>query len=89
MSTAFQVEIGFVEDGTTSDSLTIGGRMISGELCNGSTGYVEIDSSRLELTVKEIAFLKGAKPDAIMFTVMKPNRIPEFNKWTGSHFVSK
>jgi hypothetical protein len=88
MNTAFQVEIGFVEDGASSDLLTIGGRMISGELRNGSTGYVEVDSSRVELTVKEIAFLKGAKPDAIMFTVLKPNRIPEFNKWTGSQFVS-
>jgi hypothetical protein len=89
MSAAFHIEIGFVENGTTSDSLTIGGRMISGELCNGSTGYVEIDSSRLELTVKEIGFLKGAKPDAIMFSVVKPNRVPEFDRWTGAHFVSK
>ena len=86
MSPEVEIEIGFAEDSVTPDCLTIGGRVIRGQLSEGAKGYIEVDSSRLPLIVKDIAFLRGAKPDAIMFTVAKPSIVLDLKKLAGLSF---
>jgi len=87
MSDPFEIEIGFVEESSSDPSiLTIGGTIVDGDLYNGAEGFVQIDGESLRLRVKEVAFLKGAKPGSIMFSVFKPKESPALQKWAGIKF---
>jgi len=83
----FLLEIAFAEPLSNNQNvLVICGKTIHGEIANGTEGSLIIGEESYPMKVLNVAFLKNASPESIMFSAGRPANAPSLESWAGSHF---
>lgn len=82
----FRIRIEIVTKLNKPGLYEIGGKLLEGDLSNGSVGYVEVEGVPVSITVKDVAYMRPQPREKVAFSV--ENLLCPGESLVGLDFVS-